>query len=317
MAPTRPATPRARRAAAAPAQPATAGADTPARHAAPAGARVNLSAQIRLAIETQITSGQLVPGARIDEQALMERFQVSRTPAREALLQLMSTGLVVPVPRQGAVVAGLSAPEYVALLEVLVELEGLAARLAARRMPAVQRRQLESADAACRLAALNDDPLAYARANHVFHETIYDGSLNDVLARQLRAMRLRMRQPQANLFDRPGRIRSSLAEHGEVLRAILDGDEEAAHRAMTGHIAVGGNSFADAIARMPNLAPGAGFGTAGAVPGTRGPVVAPAATAAAQADDLSMARPAPEALRPTRRRPPAAPRRDHSTDASE
>lgn len=229
----------------------------PSPSPASGSSRVNLSEKIRQAIEAEITSGQLVSGARIDEQALMERFEVSRTPAREALLQLMSAGLVVSVPRQGAVVAGLSAPEYVAMLEVLVELEGLAARLAARRMPAAQRRQLEAADAACRLAALNDDPDSYARANQVFHETIYDGSLNPVLARQLRAMRLRMRQPQTNLFDRPGRIRASLAEHQEVLKAIQQGDEEAAYRAMTGHIAVGGNSFADAIARMPYALPGA------------------------------------------------------------
>lgn len=214
-------------------------------------ARVNLSDKIRQAIEAEISTGRLTAGARIDEQALMERFEVSRTPAREALLQLMSAGLVVSVPRQGAVVAGLSAPEYIAMLEVLVELEGLAARLSARRMPAVLREELRAAHEACRKAAERDDSGAYAAANQLFHEAIYDGSLNDVLARQLRAMRLRMRQPQGSLFDRPGRIRNSLAEHQMVLEAILQGDEEAAYRTMTSHISVGGNTYADAIARLP------------------------------------------------------------------
>ena len=238
----------------------------------PPSTRINLSDKIRAALEAEITSGHLVAGSRIDEQALMERFEVSRTPAREALLQLMSAGLVTTLPRQGAVVASLSLPEYIGMLEILMELEGLAARLSARRMPAVQRRQLAQADADCRAAAEKDDAELYGAANRRFHEIIYDGSLNDVLARQLRAMRLRMRHPQRTLFDRPGRIRNSMAEHQIVLQAILNGDEDAAYRAMTGHISSGGNVYADAIASMPH--------------GT--PVAAPVATPEVTADALAV-----------------------------
>lgn len=171
------------------------------------------------------------------------------------MLQLMSAGLVTSVPRQGAVVSSVALPEYIAMLEILMELEGLAARLSARRMPAVQRRQLEQAAVACEKAAARDDAAAYGDANKLFHETIYDGSRNEVLARQLRAMRARMRHPQDSLFDRPGRIRNSVHEHQTVLAAILAGDEEAAYRAMTGHISSGGNVYADTIATMTQAAP--------------------------------------------------------------
>ncbi|MES2530095.1 MAG: GntR family transcriptional regulator [Pseudomonadota bacterium] len=217
----------------------------------PRSPRINLSDKIREALESEITSGQLNPGSRIDEQELMDRFEVSRTPAREAILQLVSAGLVVTLPRQGAVVASLSLPEYIAMLEILMALEALAARLSARRMPAAQRKQLAEAHEACGRAAEKDDAEAYGKANRVFHEIIYDGSLNDVLARQLRAMRIRMRHPQRALFDRPNRIRNSLAEHQILLQAIVAGDEDAAYRAMTGHISSGGNVYADAIASMP------------------------------------------------------------------
>lgn len=218
--------------------------------------RVNLSDRIREAIESEITSGQLFAGCRIDEQELMERFNVSRTPAREAIQQLAQAGLVTLVPRQGAVVATLSLTEYIAMLEVLTELEGLAARLSARRMPAVQRQALQAAYAACEGAAQADDSPAYERANRSFHETVYDGSLNEVLARQLRLMRLRMRHPQRSLFDRPNRIRNSLAEHAAIVKAILDGDEDGAQRAMGRHISSGGNVYVDAVARGPvDLAP--------------------------------------------------------------
>jgi DNA-binding GntR family transcriptional regulator len=70
-----------------------------------------------------------------------------------------------------------------------------------------------------------------------------------MLARQLRQMRLRMRHPQRSLFDRPNRTRNSLAEHQNIVKAILEGDEDAADRAMCMHISSGGNVYVDAVAR--------------------------------------------------------------------
>src|SRR5687767_6033892 len=63
---------------------------------------------IRLKLEQQIVTGELEPGARLDEQTLADAFEVSRTPVREALTQLASIGLVEMRPRQGAIVAVLS-----------------------------------------------------------------------------------------------------------------------------------------------------------------------------------------------------------------
>lgn len=211
--------------------------------------RVNLSDKIREALQDEIVSGKLYAGCRIDEQELMERFNVSRTPAREALQQLATAGLVDMVPRHGAVVATLSLTDYVAMLEMLTELEGLSARLSARRMPAALRKDLEASLKACEEAAARDDPIAYEQANRWFHETIYDGSLNEVLSRQLRLMRLRMRHPQRSLFDRPNRVRNSMVEHRAIAQAILGGDEDAADRAMCMHISSGGNVYVDAVAR--------------------------------------------------------------------
>jgi DNA-binding GntR family transcriptional regulator len=228
----------------------------------PLSPRISLSDKIRAVIAAEITSGQLTAGARIDEQMLMDRFDVSRTPpARDALVRLISAGMVVSVPRQGVVVASISLAECVAIIEILVPLEGLAARLSARRMPAALRALLARADADCRQAAAQGDVEGYGSANRVFHETIYDGSLNDVLAQQLRSMRLRISHQRRALFDRPGRIRQSLAEHQQVLQAILAGDEDSAYLAMTAQMFSGGNVFADAIASMPvatSAAPSAG-----------------------------------------------------------
>lgn len=99
--------------------------------------RVNLSDKIRESLEDEIVSGKLYAGCRIDEQELMERFNVSRTPAREALQQLATSGLVEMVPRQGAVAATLTLTEYIATLEILTELAGL--RPATTRWPTRRR----------------------------------------------------------------------------------------------------------------------------------------------------------------------------------
>src|SRR3954463_12025791 len=91
--------------------------------------------QIGAWVEAQISEGKLRPGDRVEEKQLCDLFNVSRTPVREALLQLASIGLVTFQPRQGAVVAQLSVKELVAMWEVLMGLEGFCAELAARRMP--------------------------------------------------------------------------------------------------------------------------------------------------------------------------------------
>lgn len=172
------------------------------------------------------------------------------------MLQLASAGLVRLIPRKGAVVSGISLSEFVATMEVLMELESLAVRLSARRMTIAQRRALEQAARACKVAANAEDPVTYMEANRLFHEAIYDGSRNEVLARELRATRLRTRHPQHAVFERPGQLRNSSAEHRVVLQAILTGDEELAARIMAGHISSGGNVYADSIAAMKEpLAP--------------------------------------------------------------
>src|SRR5690625_3757757 len=93
-----------------------------------------ISERIRIAIEADIRSGLLLPGDVIDEAALAREFKVSRTPIREALLQLEAQSILVSKPRQGMVVAKMNVQQLLALWELLVEMEGVCARLACERM---------------------------------------------------------------------------------------------------------------------------------------------------------------------------------------
>mgnify|MGYP000293540029 CR=1 FL=1 len=91
----------------------------------PRGGRAN---EIRNALQEEIESGKLPPGTALDERALALRFQVSRTPVREALQQLAVSDLVRIAPRQGVTVARLSISEVRAIMETVGELEALAAK---------------------------------------------------------------------------------------------------------------------------------------------------------------------------------------------
>lgn len=212
--------------------------------------RRKLSEEVRRRVEDEIASGALAPGAHLDEQKLAERFKVSRTPAREALLALSVAGLVQITPRRGAVVSGLSATDAVSLFEVLVVLEAEAARLAARRMSPAARLELRDIHERSRGAALAASRAAYGKSNAAFHALIYAGANNSYLVEQIKATRNRLRVFRRTGFESASRIRGSHAEHGRVLAAIAAGDDGAAHDAMIDHISVGGRVFADMVAAM-------------------------------------------------------------------
>jgi len=205
--------------------------------------------QVVAQLGEDIAAGRIVPGSRLNERSIGQRFGISRTPAREVLLQLSSAGLIRFVPRRGALVLSLSPREVVSMIEVLVALEGEAAALAARRMEAHDRTQLAeqyapAADAVERMSVED-----YSEANIRFHDAIYAGCRNHFLTAEIKRLRLRLAPYLRHSFVRQGRLRSSHAEHKVVMAAIRNCDEKAAALAMRRHILNGGNLFADMLAK--------------------------------------------------------------------
>jgi DNA-binding GntR family transcriptional regulator len=106
---------------------------------------VRLADSLRDELEQDIVTEALRPGERLDEQTLATRFGVSRTPIREALVQLAVAGLVALQPRRGAFVASLSLKEIIERFEVMAALEGACGALAARRLTDEERARLVQA----------------------------------------------------------------------------------------------------------------------------------------------------------------------------
>jgi len=206
---------------------------------------------LRQRLEREIFSGALLPGVRLDESGLARRFGVSRTPVREALLQLASAGLIEMRPRQGAVVAAISVQQLLQMFEVMAEMEALCARYAARRMGPSERRALERAHKACVDQARRHDPEQYYEANRIFHEVVYAGTRNGYLEETTRALRNRLSSYRRFQLHQPGRVANSLAEHQAVVAAILAGDADQAATAMRAHVAIQGEVFTDLVSMLP------------------------------------------------------------------
>lgn len=203
------------------------------------------------AIEHDIATGALAPGARLDEASLAARYHVSRTPVREALLQLSASGMVEMRPRRGATVATAGPGRLYEMFEVMAELEAMCGRLAARRIGPEMRAALDAAHEACRHAL--GDPDGYYEANETFHQAIYRASGNAFLEEQCLALQKRLR-PYRRLQLRVGnRVARSFAEHSAIVAAIGAGDSAAAEEALTAHVRVQGERFADLVASLASL----------------------------------------------------------------
>lgn len=214
----------------------------------PRGGRAS---EIRVALQEEIESGKLPPGAPLDERALAARFQVSRTPVREALQQLAAHDLVRIAPRQGVSVARLSINQVRAIMESVGELEALCAKLAARRVTDSLREQLDSAIQRCQDAAVQGGAAEYSIANSAFHEMVYAGSRNPYLAELIRAARRQIQRYRIRDFHTKAQISKSLQDHLKIARAIQDGDEPLAAQHMLLHVPSGSTGFSEFLARMP------------------------------------------------------------------
>ncbi|MEY8877689.1 MAG: GntR family transcriptional regulator [Leptothrix sp. (in: b-proteobacteria)] len=183
-----------------------------------------------------IVLGQFAPGTRLDEVMLASRFGVSRTPVREALKQLATTGLVQVRPNRGSVVAGLDAAELDDMYEAIGELEAACARHAALRMTEAERARLRELHAAGRQAMQASDFDRYDALNLELHQVIIHGAHNPVLAESTIALRHRVAPFRRTQFRQIERIGESFAEHAALIEALLAHDSIGAHREMRHHL---------------------------------------------------------------------------------
>ena len=194
-------------------------------------------------LETLVLSGELLPGARLDERALAQKFDVSRTPVREALRQLASSGLIELRPNRGAFVAEVTPERLEEMFVAMAEMEATCARLAAMSMTPIERRGLQRLHEKMGAMAESGDVDGFRAANETFHALIYAGAHNSLLEEATAALRRRVAAYRRAQFRNAGRLPRSHAEHEAVVKAVLAGEPARAHAAMLMHVDLVGASF--------------------------------------------------------------------------
>lgn len=214
---------------------------------------IKASDRIRTEIENAVKDGSLLPGESIDEAELADQYQVSRTPIREALIQLQAQGLVTSLPRGGMIVAKMDLQQLLALWELLAELEGVAVRLACERMTAQELETLVRLHEQSRHHAQADDVPGWQESNLQFHELIYRASRNPYLRVEVLRIRTRTGYYRRHAFGALGRIRSSFEQHQAVVDAFRNADAAAVVAAMVQHMrpAADAKGLTDFIVNLP------------------------------------------------------------------
>jgi DNA-binding GntR family transcriptional regulator len=196
-------------------------------------------------LRDDILARRMAPGARLVEADLTQRFSVSRGPIREALRRLAAEGLIEHVPNRGALVRRLSVDDIRDLFQIRMELESLAARLAATAPEPEKRARFEQA-----IAPIFDErpreTCAYLIENADFHAAVMELAGN----RQLKELALKLQLPliMAQVGDilTPQVLEDSVREHRVLATAIIARDELAADAAMRAHL---GRAAVLAVAR--------------------------------------------------------------------
>jgi DNA-binding GntR family transcriptional regulator len=200
---------------------------------------------VRDQLEDDIVNGLLEPGVQLDIEELMSRFDVSRTPVREALQQLEASGLVDVIPKRGTYVAKVGLPELIELFEVMAELEAMCARLAARRATHDDVAHIEEALNACEQAAGEGNANQYYYVNERFHQLIYQTCGNAYLVQQTVALKTRLKPYRRLQLQLRNRMAQSLTEHRDIVQAIKLGNGEQAASVAREHVLIQGQRFSD------------------------------------------------------------------------
>lgn len=183
-----------------------------------------------------ILRGELQPGERLLEIHLADKLGVSRTPIREAIRKLELEGLVLMMPRRGAVVAEITEKSLRDVLEVRRALEELAVKLACQKIQPEEIEELKEAAKEFEDALQTEDVTGYAEADVKFHDIIYRTTDNQRLIQLLYNFREQMYRYRVEYLKREDSHETLLKEHRYIIEMIEKGDEKRAMEAVCAHI---------------------------------------------------------------------------------
>jgi DNA-binding GntR family transcriptional regulator len=187
-------------------------------------------------IREQIVVGTLPLGARLSDKEIATEMNVSRTPVREALLQLQSEGLIVVRPRSGTFVFGVSEADLSQICDMRSLFETGALRMAAAVNPGTLVGALTYPVAEAALALEDKDYARCEALDTVFHETLIALSGNRYLVEAYRTISTKVRALRSRLPQNHARIAGAIAQHRRIIDLVAVGKSEAASAEIASHV---------------------------------------------------------------------------------
>ncbi len=207
-------------------------APTHADECEPSTLHANLVERIReLVIE-----GDLEPGAKVPERILCERFNVSRTPLREALKTLASEGWMEILPHKGARVARLSEEDVDQMFPIMGALEALSGELACANLSEEQFAEIRALHYQMVLHYTRRELAPYFQINQLIHEKILAAAANPLLVQMYQTLSGRIRRARyvANMSE--DRWAQAIEEHEEMLSALASRDGQSLANVLRRHL---------------------------------------------------------------------------------
>ncbi|WAJ29125.1 GntR family transcriptional regulator [Antarcticirhabdus aurantiaca] len=198
--------------------------------------RITSATQIFEALRAEIVASRLPPGTPLQDRMLIERFGVSRTPVREALIRLAEIGLVDVRPQAGTFVSRVpvnAIPEAVLIRKAL---EGITVEKAAERATELGLRGVDATIRRQKQAAAADDVDAFHEADEAFHAAIAEVAGHPGIWSLLALVKVQMDRARRLTLPVLGRMEQVIAEHQTIRACLAANDAAGAKAAMTVHL---------------------------------------------------------------------------------
>ena len=225
---------------------------TALRRIAPVAAEANdtLQEETTRRLRDMIVRGDLQPGARLNERELTEVLGISRTPLREATRRLASEGLVELLPHRGAIVAPIDEARVRDALDVMGALEAYAGEAACARATDAQINEIRALHYEMLADRAREDHQSYFARNQAIHFRIIDCAGNEVLSQTYRLLNDRVRRVRYQANVNRQRWDQAIAEHEEILSALVARDAARLKRQLANHLANKMGAVARALEAM-------------------------------------------------------------------
>lgn len=187
-------------------------------------------------LRVEILSGTIASDSKMTEKSICEKYNVSRTPVREAFKQLEADGLIKNIPNRGAYVRGLTVRDISDLFDLRCIFEAQAVEWAIDRMSDEEIDKLRETIEFMEFYTIKKDSEKVMHFNSVFHNTIYLGTKNRMLYQALSTYQIYLKYSTPPRIEFENSLETILKEHKNIFDAFENHNIHAGKKAMEYHM---------------------------------------------------------------------------------